>query len=253
MANWFYKMYFFIRLFFDFLKCNKELRIVRKLDTPETLQERDEYISKVTKWWGERAFEFSKTNVDVVGIENIPTEGAVVFIGNHQSLMDIQFLLAHCNKKLSFMGKIELTKVPLIYEWMKYMQCTFIDRNDRRQSIEAMQEAVEKLQKGYSTVIFPEGTRSHGGPIQEFKKGSFKLAFRAEVPIVPVTIDGTWQLLGKKSRGALCKLTIHKPIYTAGLTKDEKAELPEQIEKIVKSALPEDRLNPNPPKKKKKK
>ena len=253
MFNWIYKIYFYIRMIFDFLQCNKQLKIVKKLDTPETIAERDALVAKVTKWWASRVFEFSKTTVNIVGDENIPKDGAVVFVGNHQSLMDIHILLANCKKKLSFMGKMELTKVPLISEWMRVMQCTFISRSDRRQSIEAMQEAVDKLKNGYSTVIFPEGTRSHGGPIGEFKKGSFKLAFRAEVPIVPVTIDGTWQLLGKKSRNAVCNLTIHKPIYTAGLTKDEKSELPEQIEQIVKSALPVERLNPKPPKKKHKK
>ncbi len=251
MVKWFYRIGFFTQMFFDFLYCNKQLKTVKKLDTPETLKERDEFIAKVTTWWASRVFNFSKTTVNVVGIENIPEDGAVVFVGNHQSLMDIHLLLAHCKKKLSFMAKMELTKVPIISTWMKYMQCTFISRNDRRQSIEAMQEAVEKLKNGYSTVIFPEGTRSRGGPIQEFKKGSFKLAFRAEVPIIPLTVDGTWQLLSGK-RNAVCNLTIHPPVYTAGLTKDEKAELPEQIEAIVKSALHEDRLNPNPPKKKKK-
>lgn len=252
MINLFHKVVFVIKMFFDFLHCNGQLRNVRKLDTPETIEERDAYISQVTKWWADRIFKFSKATVEVVGQENIPENGAVAFVSNHQSMLDIHILLSNCKKKLSFMGKMELTKVPIISEWMRYMQCTFIDRNDRRQSIEAMQEAVDKLKNGYSTVIFPEGTRSHGGPIAEFKKGSFKLAFRAEVPIVPVTIDGTWQMLGNKSRNAKCYLTIHPPIYIEGLTKEQKAELPEQIEAIVKSALPEEHFNPHPKKKKKK-
>ncbi len=254
MRGYFYKIGFMTRMFFDFLYCNKQLKTVKKLDTPDTIEERDAFISKVTKWWADRAFSLSNSTVEVIGSENIPENGAVTFVGNHQSVMDIHILLSNCKKKLSFIGKMELTKVPIISRWMTYMQCTFISRNDRKQSIEAMQEAVNKLRNGYSTVIFPEGTRSHGGPIIEFKKGSFKLPFRAEVPIVPVTIDGTWKLLHPKYgyKKPTLRLTIHPPIYTEGLTKEQKAALPEQIETIVKSAMPIEHLNPNPKKKKNK-
>jgi 1-acyl-sn-glycerol-3-phosphate acyltransferase len=102
-----------------------------------------------------------------------------------------------------------------------------------------MKKAAETVKQGYSLVIFPEGHRSKGGPVQKFKSGSFKLAFRSEVPIVPVTIDGTWHLFEEKRKPnpADIKITYHPPIQTKGLTKEEQQKLPETVQQIVESAL----------------
>ena len=119
------------------------------------------------------------------------------------------------------------------------MQCVFLKRDSPKQSIEAMAKGVETVKQGYSLVIFPEGHRSKGGPVQKFKSGSFKLAFRSEVPIVPVTIDGTWHLFEEKRKPnpADIKITYHPPIQTKGLTKEEQQKLPETVQQIVESAL----------------
>ncbi len=240
-------MYIFLRLVIDLIRCNVKLKTVRKLDKSGKIKERDSYIKEVTQWWARRIFVFGKTNVEVVGNENIPQEGAVVFVGNHQSIMDIPLILGYADKQTSFMAKIELIKVPIVSTWMKYMQCTFISRKDRKQSIMAMEESVQKLKDGYSQVIFPEGTRSKGGPVQEFKKGSFKLGFRAGVPIVPVTVDGTWKMLDKNFGfdKANVKLTIHKPIETKGISRDEQTEIIERVQNIVTDALPLENLKQN--------
>jgi 1-acyl-sn-glycerol-3-phosphate acyltransferase len=108
-----------------------------------------------------------------------------------------------------------------------------------RQSVEAMHEATETMKRGYSMVIFPEGTRGRGGPVKEFKAGSFKIGIKAGVPIVPVTIDGTWHLYEETGRinGARIKLTVHPPIATAGLSREESAALSGTVQKTVLSAL----------------
>ena len=93
-------------------------------------------------------------------------------------------------------------------------------------------------------VIFPEGTRSKGGPHHEFKPGSFKLAFMSGAPIVPVTIDGTWRIYeGQKKvkKGQHVRLIIHDPIETAGLSKEEQSKIPEMVEKIVCEPLKENK------------
>ncbi len=240
-------MYIFLRLLVDLFIANKKLALVKKLDKSGDIAARDAYIKTVTAWWGKRIFEFGKTHVDIVGIENVPKEGAVLFVGNHQSIMDIPLILGFAEKQLAFIAKMELSKVPIVAPWMRYMQCIFMDRKNRKQSIIAMEEAVQSLKNGYSQVIFPEGTRNHGGEIQEFKKGSFKLGFRAEVPIVPVTIDGTWQMMNKDIgfEKARVKLTIHKAIKTKGLTKEQQNALPEKVENIVRSALPKESIRKN--------
>ena len=98
------------------------------------------------------------------GQENIPQDTAVVLIGNHQSYLDIPVLMGYVNKPIAFIAKSEILKVPVLSKAMKLMQCTFLVRTDMKQSVKAMAEAVETIKKGYSMVIFPEGTRSKGGP-----------------------------------------------------------------------------------------
>ncbi len=237
-------VYIIIRLVIDLLITNKRLKTVIRLDKEGKIKERDDYIKETTQWWASRIFILAKSKVEVIGHENVPKDGAVLFVGNHQSIMDIPLLLGYVDKQISFMAKMELYKVPIVSPWMRWMQCTFISRKDRKQSIKAMEESVQKLKNGYSQVIFPEGTRSKTGDIQEFKKGSFKLGFRAEVPIVPVTIDGTWQVLDKSIglEKASIKLIIHPAVMTKGLTRDEQALIPEKVQKIVSDGLPVERI-----------
>ncbi len=241
------RVYIIFRLVLDLLGSMSKHRKVKKLVSEGKHEESDLYIKEYTQWWAKRVFTTGKTHVEVTGNENLPKDGAVLFVGNHQSIMDIPLIMGYADKQTSFMAKIELLKVPLISGWMQSMHCTFISRSDRKQSIQAMEESVQKLRDGYSQVIFPEGTRSKGGPIKEFKKGSFKLGFRAEVPIVPVTVDGTWGMLDDDIgfKKASVKLTIHKPIETKGLTKEEQSAIPEKVQKIVSDALPKEHLRNN--------
>lgn len=214
---------------------------VDKLDKEGKIKERDEVVAPLVMSWAQYMIKVTgkNTTVKVIGEENVPQDTAVVFIGNHQGYFDIPLLLGYINKPKAFVSKIEVLKVPIISDWMRYMQCTFLDRKNPRQSIKAMSEAVENVRKGYSLVIFPEGTRSKGGPIKEFKAGSFKLAFKSGVPIVPVTIDGTWKLFEEKKRlqPAEITLTIHPAIPTAGLSKEELTLIPPKVQEIVARGL----------------
>lgn len=214
---------------------------VDKLDKEGKIKERDEMVAPLVMDWARYMVSVTgkTTTVEVTGEENIPQDTAVVFIGNHQGYFDIPLLLGYVNKPKAFVSKIEVLKVPILSSWMRYMQCTFLDRKNPRQSVKAMSEAVANVKKGYSLVIFPEGTRSKGGPVKEFKPGSFKLAFKSGVPIVPVTIDGTWKLFEekKKLQPASIKLTIHPAISTANLSKEELALIPPKVQEIVSSVL----------------
>ena len=210
-----------------------------RLEREGKIAERDAVVKPGVENWAKSVVALAGGTVEVFGEENIPQDTAVVFIGNHQGYFDIPILLGYVNKTKAFISKIEILKVPILSGWMKLMQCTFMDRKDMRQSVRAMAEAVETVKKGYSLVIFPEGTRSRGGPVGEFKAGSFKLALKSGVPIVPVTIDGSWRLFEAKNRlspGSV-RLTIHPAIPTANLSREEAAALPEKVRAVVMSAL----------------
>jgi len=231
---------FFKFAFYLIFSCG-HLKTAKRFEAEGKIAERDAMVKQKVAEWTKMVIGLSGSTVEVRGIEHIPEKGGFVMVGNHQGYMDIPLLLGYIPKPIAFIAKIEILKVPLLSAWMKQMQCVFIDRKDRRQSVEAMAEAVKTVERGYPLVIFPEGTRSRGGPIAEFKAGSFKLAYRSKAPIVPFTIDGSWRLWEehKSLRKGHLILTIHPPVPTADLTKEEQSGIPEQIRKTVASALPE--------------
>lgn len=207
-------------------------------------QEADEYILKKTQDLSKHILKKSKTITEVEGIENIPKEPCV-FISNHQAIFDGFMLIAFIDKLTGFIAKKEIKKIPLVSSWLSDINTIFIDRGDIKESLKAINEGVENIKKGYSMVIFPEGTRSLSSEMGEFKKGSFKLATKAKAPIVPITLDGTYNVLevGNQVRGNKIKMVIHKPIYLDTLSREEIRELPETVHKIIYKELKKNSSN----------
>lgn len=215
-----------------------------KLEKEGKIEERDVLVNEHVSDWARymvNLMSCKKADVTVIGKEKIPQDTAVVFIGNHQGYMDIPVMLGYSEKNLAFISKAEVLKVPVLSKWMKLMQCVFMVRESPRQSVQAMNTAVENVKKGYSMMIFPEGHRSKSDEIKPFHPGSFKLAFRSEVPIVPVTISGTWHLFEENRRPAAAPvtLTFHDPIPTAGLTREQQSAIPDKVFEIIKAGLPQ--------------
>jgi len=182
----------------------------------------------------------SGANVQLIGEENIPNDRAVLFVSNHQGLFDIAMYLAVIPTAKGAIAKEEIKKIPILRTWMKYINCVFMDRKDMRKSAKAILEGVEILKSGYSLVIFPEGTRSRNATMADFKAGSFKLATKAKVPVVPITMDGTYKLMeanGGHIRSADVRVVIHPLIETDGLSREEELQLPERVKGVISSAL----------------
>ncbi|MCM0650337.1 1-acyl-sn-glycerol-3-phosphate acyltransferase [Clostridium swellfunianum] len=204
---------------------------VKILEKQGKEQERIKIVHKVTSLWARLVINLSGAKVTVEGAENLP-EGPVVFIGNHQGNFDIPILISFIDKPKAFIAKIETSRLPFVASWMRQMRCVFMDRKDIRQSITAINQGAEYLKQGYSMVIFPEGTRSGSKEMGEFKAGSFKLATKGNVPIVPVAINGSYNIMGKKSliiKPADVKVTILKPIETSNLSKEEVKGLHDKV------------------------
>ncbi|MGL4451924.1 MAG: lysophospholipid acyltransferase family protein [Sarcina sp.] len=202
--------------------------------------EKYKYVHETSSKWAEQFLKLSGARVKVFGSENIPADIPVLFVSNHQSNFDIPLLMYYIDKPKGFIAKKELEKLPMISEWMKFMGCIFMDRSNLRKSASAIIDGIKVLKSCQSLVICPEGTRSKGGPIAEFKAGSFKLATKSKVPIIPVTINGSYKIMegnGNKIKPADVELYIHEPIYTDKLTKEEEAELPKRVQDIVASKL----------------
>ena len=201
--------------------------------------ERIRVVHKTASMWSRLVVNLSGTKVTVEGLENLP-KGPVVFISNHQGNFDIPILIAFIDKPKAFIAKIETLKLPFISSWMRQMKCVFMDRNDIRQSITAINQGVKYLKEGYSMVIFPEGTRSGGVEMGEFKAGSFKLATKSGVPIVPIAINGSYNIMGKKSlivKPAEVRVTILKSIETSHLSKEEIKNLHDRVYEEIKAVI----------------
>ena len=198
----------------------------------------ENYLFKAVSKWGKDMVSHTGSKVNVIGLENLP-EGNCLFVGNHQSFLDIPIILSEINKPMGFIAKIEMIKAPIIAGWMKEMHCVFMDRSDIRASVKSINEGVDNLKKGYSMVIFPEGTRSKSTNLGEFKKGSLKMGLKADVPIVPLTVNGSFHIFEEKGyvTPGEATLVISKPIYAKDLSKEEQGDLAETIRNIISNNL----------------
>ncbi|MCL2245204.1 MAG: 1-acyl-sn-glycerol-3-phosphate acyltransferase [Treponema sp.] len=190
--------------------------------------------------WSRSMIKVIGCTVTVTGVENIPKEGGVCFVSNHDGYFDIILLFAYSGRLIGFIAKKELLFIPLLNCWIYMVGGLFIDRKNGRKAIRTINKGVERIKSGGSLVIFPEGHRSKGKGLQPFHPGSLKLATMAEAPIVPVAIKGTYEVFEKDLRvkSTELKLTFCEPIETAGIpTADRKLVLSDKIYSVIKEKL----------------
>lgn len=200
-----------------------------------------EYILKATSTWGKRLIRDLNIDLNIMGKENIPEKGPVVFVCNHQGYGDIPICCAAFDKfQVGFIAKASLEKIPLYGEWITNIRSVMINRDDPRGSLKSIETAIGFINDGFSMVVFPEGHRSKGDAMGEFKKGSLRLATKPGVPVIPVSLDGTYHLFEEKGYmqgGFKVNFLIHPPIETANMSRPEAAALPELVEGIVRQGL----------------
>lgn len=214
---------------------------VKYLIKKNRIEESEKLIYKCANIWSKSLLKIAGVKVNTYGIENIPKDKPILFVGNHQGNFDIPIYISQIPRVIGFISKIEVEKIPLIKTWMSFMHCVFMDRSNLRKSGEAIIKGIKNLKEGHSMVIFPEGTRSKGGPIKEFKAGSFKLATKSKCPIVPVTMDGSYKIMehgnGPWLKPSTVNLYFHPAIDTSSLTKDEQDSLPKTVQTIIASKI----------------
>jgi 1-acyl-sn-glycerol-3-phosphate acyltransferase len=196
-------------------------------------------IRKAEDAWGEAVLRRAGISLRVSGRDNIP-DGPVVFVSNHQSYLDIPvFMSAVGDKPIGFVAKNNLSKIPGFGYWIGAVRSVFIIREDARSSLRSIEEGVNLLGEGFSLVIFPEGTRSHGPAMAEFKRGSLRLATKAGVPVVPVTLSNTFAAFEAQGhiKPAEVTFTFHPAIETKDMTKKEASDLARIVEEIVREGL----------------
>ena len=207
-------------------------------DTETVEQLVDRHIPR----WSRGILKVTGVTLTVEGLENIPKEGPCVFVGNHRSYYDIPLLLASLDKPHGILAKEELGKIPLLNRWMKLLGCVFVQRDDLRASVRALNDATAIVESGRSFVIFPEGTRYKGeeGGAGEFKNGAFRIAVKTGAPVVPVALTGARALFennGNRCHPGRVHICILPPIQTAGMSKAEQKQLPEAVRQTILAQL----------------
>lgn len=181
--------------------------------------------------------------LDVCGIEKIDRNLPYIFMANHLSFIDGPLLFMVIPQYVRVLLKKEVFRIPIIGQGMRQVGFIAVDRKRLKGGIRSVNKAFRLIkEKGFSFLIFPEGTRSRSGELQPFKRGGFFLALNAQVPIIPVTIKGTYELMPRGSffvkRGRI-QVDFHRPLPVQGYDRSNLPQLINKVQKTIQSELNE--------------
>ena len=167
-------------------------------------------------------FRLTGSTLTIKGQDNVP-EGAVLYVGNHRSYFDIIVGYAVVPNLAGFVAKKEMTRYPVLSDWMRLVNCLFLNRDDIKEGLKTILEGIEKVKQGISIWIFPEGTRNENEDILDllpFKEGSLKIAEKSGCPVIPVAFTGTADIFESHipfMRPSHVTIEFGEPIYVKKL------------------------------------
>ncbi len=197
---------------------------------------RGKIVHRYARLWGRVALWANGVKVSIEGMENLRGEGPYIFMSNHQGSYDIFALLGHLPFQFKWLAKKELFSIPFLGWAMAAAGYISIDREGTRETVEAMNKAAEKIRDGMSVVIFPEGSRSPDGTIQPFKNGGFTLAIKSRVPIVPLALTGSREIMPKERLTATSgeiRIRMGRPIETSHHSMKDRKDLMEKVKETI--------------------
>lgn len=201
------------------------------------LNKRGRVFHFIARFWSTVVLAVCGVRVRVQGAENIGRSQRYIYVSNHASAFDIPAVVVGIPDQIRIVFKKELEKVPFFGWALKFGGYITIDRGRSVSAVRSLERAAKKIRQGASVLLFAEGTRSKDGKLQPFKRGAFSLAARSRVPIIPVTINGSSQILPKhtlKLRPGTIHLVLGKPIATEGCrTKEDEFRLMDQVRNVV--------------------
>ncbi len=193
-------------------------------------------VHHYARLWGKVALWSNRVRVSIEGMENLNGEGPYIFMSNHQGSYDIFALLGHLPFQFKWLAKKELFAIPFFGWTMAAAGYISVDREGSRETVEAMNKAAKRIREGMSVVIFPEGSRSPDGTIQPFKKGGFTLAIKSHVPVVPLAITGSREIMPKERLTAVSgeiKIRVGHPIETVSYSMKDRKALMERVRESI--------------------
>lgn len=196
------------------------------------------------KWWAQFIIRILLLPVKVEGRENLVKGQSYVFVANHQGAFDIFLIYGFLSRNFKWMMKRQLRQMPFVGKACESAHHIFVDKRGASKIRETYDRARQTLQGGMSLVVFPEGARSFTGHMGVFKRGAFMLADDIELPVVPLTINGSFDIMPRTRDMKWVvwhplRLTIHKPILPVGKGTDNIKYLEEESYKVVMGGLEE--------------
>jgi 1-acyl-sn-glycerol-3-phosphate acyltransferase len=193
--------------------------------------------------WSMNNLRLSRARVEIEGLENIDRERPQIFAANHSGFHDILSLAAHFPIQFRWIAKKSLFTVPFMGWHMRRSGYIPIDEENPRKAARSILAATKEISGGVNAVIFPEGARSKTGALGEFRSGAFALCLRAEVPLVPVVVEGSYRVIAPQTLrvnpGTVVRIKICRPIDTASYQKSEKKRLMEDTYTVMSENLAE--------------
>lgn len=214
-------------------------RLCRYAQNPEKYPEAERWA--YTKGVLELAIRSGNIDLQVTGVENIPTEPGFMMYGNHQGLFDVLAIGATCPMPLGIVYKKELKDVPVLKQILTFTKSFAMDREDVRQSLTVIQNVTKEVEAGRNYVIFPEGTRSkQGNTMGDFHGGSFRCAVKAKCPVVPMALIDCFQVLDQKgSKKVSAQLHYLPAIPYEEYEGMKAAELAELVKSRIQACIEE--------------
>lgn len=192
------------------------------------------------KWWSRFTCWLALCRIKSSGHENLHRNQSYVFVANHQGAFDIFLTYGFLNQNIKWVQKASLRKIPLVGYASQMAGHVFVDNSSLTSRANTIKKAKKEIVEGTSIMLFPEGARSRNGKLNRFKRGAFQIAFDLKLPVVPLTLNGPFNVL---RRGSLClnpsrmELIIHQPIFTENLTETDIPDLIDQARTVIHSAL----------------
>lgn len=179
------------------------------------------------------------SRVTVLGEENVPLDTPVLYVANHRSFFDILLTYVRVPRPTGYVAKKEMLKYPLLVNWMKNLHCLFLDRDNIKEGLKTILHGVEEVKSGISICIFPEGTRNKvADTFLPFHEGSFKIAEKANCPVVPIAINNSAAIFEDqfpKMKPAHVVIEYGKPIDVPNLSKEDKRMLGQLAQKQIET------------------
>lgn len=196
----------------------------------------DRVFHALARGWARSTLKICGVKVHVRGLEKVDMKRNYVYVSNHASMFDIPAIIASIPDQIRIVFKKELHWIPIFGWGLKYGSYISIDRSRGPAAMKSLEEAVEKIRTGASVLLYAEGTRTLDGKLQTFKRGAFNLAVKAGVPVVPLTVNGSFTLLPKRSvviHPGEVGLVLESPIEIKGNGKETELRLMEEVHTAI--------------------